>query len=70
MANCVNKFICLPDNVCKSTDRMADIVNKLIVCLILCLKSSDRMVNRVDPDQTVPEEQFDQGLQCLLRPSV
>ena len=28
----------------------------------------DGMANSVDPDQTAPEEQSDQGLHCLLRP--
>ena len=35
---------------------------------ILRSKDADRITNRVDTDQTAPEEQSDLGLQCLLRP--
>ena len=28
------------------------------------------LANSVDPDQTAPKEQSDQGLQCLLRKAV
>ena len=30
-------------------------------------KDVKRMANSVDPDQTAPEEQSDQNLDCLLR---
>ena len=35
---------------------------------ILRSKDADRITNRVDTDQTAPEEQSDLGLHCLLRP--
>ena len=35
---------------------------------VLWSKDEDRISNRVDPDQTAPEEQSDLGLHCLLRP--
>ena len=34
----------------------------------MCPKDTDGMANSVDPDQTAPEEQSDQGLHWLLRP--
>ena len=35
--------------------------------IVICLKYADRLANSVEPDQTVPEEQSDLGLQCLPR---
>ena len=32
----------------------------------MSVKDEDGLVNRVDPDQTAPQEQSDQGLNCLL----
>ena len=32
------------------------------------LNYCDRMAKSEDPDQTAPQEQFDLGLHCLLRP--
>ena len=29
--------------------------------------NADGLANSVDPDQTAPKEQSDQGLQCLFR---
>ena len=34
----------------------------------MCPKDIDGVANIVDPDQTAPKEQSDQGLHCLLRP--
>ena len=31
-------------------------------------KDADGMGNSVDPDQTAPQERFDLGLHCLIRP--
>ena len=36
--------------------------------LIMCLKSTNGMVNSVEPDQTAPKEQFNLALHCLPRP--
>ena len=36
--------------------------------MVMHPKDADGMVNSVDPDQTAPQEQSDQGLHCLLRP--
>ena len=33
----------------------------------MCPKDAEEMADNVDPDQTAPEEQSDQGLHCLLK---
>ena len=35
----------------------------------MSLQDVDGMANSVDPDQTAPKEQSDQGLHCFLRSS-
>ena len=34
---------------------------------MIWLESADWMANSTDPDQTAPQEQFDQGLHCLSK---